>query len=70
MRRDTLRYALITAIIAVILSLSGIFASFGGREVVQGRVTLDVLALVIMLGAAAYVTGSLIRLDGGAVKAI
>ncbi len=64
MRRDTLRYALITAIIAVILSLSGIFASFGGREVVQGRVTLDVLALVIMLGAAAYVTGSRARADG------
>ncbi len=64
MRRDTLRYALITAVIAVILSLSGIFASFGGREVVQGRVTLDVLALVLMLGAAAYVTGSRARSGG------
>lgn len=69
MRRDTLRYALIIAAIALLLSLSGIFASFGGREVVEGRVALDVLALVVMLGAAGYVSGSRAR-DGGTTAII
>lgn len=64
MRRDTIRYALYIAIIALLLSLSGIFASFTGREVIQGRLTLDVVALALMLGGAAYVTGSRAR-DGG-----
>lgn len=64
MRRDTLRYALIIAVVAVILSLSGIFSSFAGREIAEGRITLDVLALVIMVGAAAFVTGSRARKEG------
>ncbi len=64
MRRDTLRYALIASIIAVILSLSGIFSSFAGRDVIEDRVALDVVALMLMLGGAAYVTGSLARKDG------
>ncbi|MBE2270377.1 MAG: hypothetical protein IAE80_19230 [Anaerolinea sp.] len=64
MKQSTIRYALITAVIALILSLSGIFASFAPRQVIEGRLTLDVVTLVVMLGAAGYVTGGAARKEG------
>jgi hypothetical protein len=62
----TFRYAIYVAVIAVILSLSGIFGSFEGRQVIRGRLTLDTVALVLMLGSAGFLTGSSARKYGRA----
>ena len=66
MFEKTFRYAIYVAVIAVILSLSGIFGSFEGRQVIRGRLTLDTVALVLMLGSAGYLTGSSARKHGRA----
>lgn len=55
---DTLRYGLYIAALTVILSLSGIFASFAAREVIAGALSLSTVVLVLLIGGAAYLTGS------------
>jgi branched-chain amino acid transport system permease protein len=66
MARDTLRYGLYAAAIAVLLALTGIFASFESRYVIANRLTLSMIVLGIMLVGAAFVTGSRARKHGSA----
>jgi branched-chain amino acid transport system permease protein len=61
MMRDALRYGLIAAVVAVILALSGIFASFAEREVIEGRLNLDAVTLALMVGGAGLLTASRAR---------
>ena len=46
--KNTLRYSLYAAVIVIILTLSGIFSIFAGREVIAGRITLDTVTLIAM----------------------
>lgn len=56
--RDTLRYGLYTAIIVLLLTLTGMFTTFEQRQVVKGGVTLSTVLLVIALGGTGFFTSS------------
>lgn len=56
--RETLQYGLIMAVITALLALSGIFASFAGREVIAGGLTLNTVLLAILFGGAGMLTGT------------
>jgi len=64
MIRDSVRYGLIAAVVAVILALSGIFASFAGREVIEDRLNLDAVTLALMVGGAGLLTAGRARKYG------
>lgn len=70
-RQTTLRYGLYAAIGTLLLTLTGIFASFAGRDVIAsgsligignslqfGGLTLDTVFLIIVLAGTAYLTAS------------
>lgn len=65
MIRHGLRFALYAGVVAVILTLSGVFVSFESREVVTG-VSLSIVTLILMIGGGAYAAGSRARGDGAA----
>lgn len=52
------------AIAVIILTLTGVFGTFSGRNVVQGVIALDTLSLIFMLGLTAYL--GIRHLEGGA----
>jgi branched-chain amino acid transport system permease protein len=56
--RDTLRYSLYVAIGAIILTLTGIFGSFEGREVIRGGLNLSTVLLIILLVGTGYLTAT------------
>jgi branched-chain amino acid transport system permease protein len=58
MIRDSLRSGFYVSIVAGLLALSGIFASFSNRYVVTGRLTLSTVTLVLMLVGAGYLAAS------------
>jgi branched-chain amino acid transport system permease protein len=58
MIRDSLRSGLYIGIVAGLLALSGIFASFTNRYVVADRLTLSTVTLVLMLVGAGYFAAS------------
>ncbi|NDJ62103.1 MAG: hypothetical protein GYB67_13310, partial [Chloroflexi bacterium] len=59
--RKTFEYGFYAAVIAVILALTGLFSIFEQRFVIDDRLTLSAVALVLMLGTAAYFTGSQVK---------
>lgn len=61
MKQKTLSYSLYTAVIVIILALTGIFGSFASRDVIRDRITLDVVTLIIMLGIAPMLVGLTVR---------
>lgn len=58
MIRDSLRSGFYIAVVAGLLALSGIFASFTNRFVVANRLTLSTVVLLLMLVVAGYLAAS------------
>jgi len=64
MYKNTLRYGTYAAIVAVVLSLTGMFGKFAARYVVADQVTLSTVLLVLIFGATGYYTASQVRHQG------
>lgn len=60
-RTDTIRYGLYVAAAVAILTLSGIFETFDGREVVAGLIDLSMVLLIFVLIGTGYLTASRAR---------
>ncbi|GAB1420099.1 hypothetical protein MASR2M15_01770 [Anaerolineales bacterium] len=51
----SLKYGAVTTFIVIILSLSGVFFTFGKRQIVVNGLSLDTVALMIMLALPAFI---------------
>lgn len=67
--KDTLRYSLYTGIVIAILTLTGIFGTFEGREVIEDQLDLAAVLLVIMVGGTGFIVASRVQ-ERGTVAAI
>ncbi|MEP7294111.1 MAG: hypothetical protein ABI835_20150, partial [Chloroflexota bacterium] len=70
MIRHAVRHALYVGIVAMILTLSGVFVSFASREVIAGGLTLSSVTLIMMLGGGALLAGSSARRHKGRTAAV
>ncbi|TVR23181.1 MAG: hypothetical protein EA396_04305 [Anaerolineaceae bacterium] len=68
--RTTIPYSLYACIPIVILTLTGIFATFGGRDVIRGELNLSTLTLAAMVGITAYLVGVQARERGLALTVL
>lgn len=77
LENNTIRYSLYAAVTIVILALTGIFGAFAQRDVIQDRLSLDLVALVLILGIPALIVArtvnsesTIIRIANSAVAAV
>jgi ABC-type branched-subunit amino acid transport system permease subunit len=61
MDRKSFTYALYASVIAVLLTLTGIFTSFENTVVIAGLLNLSTVILVLMVGGASYVNAWRVR---------
>ncbi|QPC80668.1 hypothetical protein G4Y79_13195 [Phototrophicus methaneseepsis] len=54
----TIRYSLYTAVVVLILTLTGIFSTFAGRDIIQNRLSMDTIALLLMIGIPAFIAST------------
>ncbi len=66
--RHAFRMTFYTAIVAVILALTGIFAKFSTREVIDGTLTLSFVVLAVLVGTGGWLSAT--RVGGGAGRRV
>lgn len=62
--KSTIIHSLYTGFAFVILTLTGIFGTFAGRDVIRGELDLSSLTFAVMIGAVAYMIGGRFRDKG------
>jgi len=59
--KNTVRHSLYISVVVIILGLTGVFDTFGAREVIADTLSLDAIALFLMVASASYIVANPLR---------